>query len=220
VAGDVLKCAQGRGVKGENKAAFVARSIHDLPGRDAMAGLRIAVTGHRFLLDLERVRNGVDEALDYIRARFPSAKYTVLSSLAEGADRLVAEEALDRGMILVVPMPLAETDYVQDFPEQSSREKFHHLVCRADRVVQLPNQPTRAESYQAAAEYMLEICDVVLAVWDGLGGQGVGGTGCTVKRARQRGLPIAWVHAGNRKPETDIATSLGDEQGVVTLENF
>jgi len=41
-----------------------------------------------------------------------------------------------------------------------------------------------------------------------------------VAEARRRGLPLAWVHAGNRRPGSEEATSLGEEQGRLTLERF
>ena len=67
---------------------------------------------------------------------------------------------------------------------------------------------------------MLARADVLVAIWDGQGAQGLGGTGGIVAEARERGLPLAWVHAGNRRPGTAEATSLGDEQGEVTFERF
>lgn len=67
---------------------------------------------------------------------------------------------------------------------------------------------------------MLDHCDVLVTIWDGQELQGQGGTGGTVTAARRRGLPIAWVHAGNRKPGTEEPTSLGEEQGTVTFENL
>jgi hypothetical protein len=57
-------------------------------------------------------------------------------------------------------------------------------------------------------------------VWDGQGAQGQGGTGGIVAEARKCGLPIAWVHAGNRRPGTLEPTSLGAEQGEVSFERF
>ena len=39
-------------------------------------------------------------------------------------------------------------------------------------------------------------------------------------KARRRGLPLAWVHAGNARAGSRESLSLGDEQGVVTLERF
>ena len=44
-----------------------------------------------------------------------------------------------------------------------------------------------------------------------------GSAGTLLARARERDLPIAWVHAGNRKPGTNEPTSLGTEQGMVTF---
>jgi hypothetical protein len=39
-------------------------------------------------------------------------------------------------------------------------------------------------------------------------------------KARARGMPIAWVHCGNRIPGTNQTISLGEEQGTVSFENF
>ena len=50
--------------------------------------------------------------------------------------------------------------------------------------------------------------------------EGQGGTGEVVAQARARGKPIAWIHAGNRKPGTMEPTSLGADQGRVTYENL
>lgn len=219
MAPDVSKLAEGRGVNEETISVTAPGSTPNI-SRKALAEIRIGVTGHRFLVEIERVRDGVIAALDYIQAQFPRAKYTVISSLAEGADRLVAEEALARKMMLVVPLPLAKTLYMQDFATQESREEFTRLLRHTHRLVELPVQSTRVGSYELAAQYVLENCDVLLAVWDGLAEQGVGGTGSTVRRARQLGVPIAWVHAGNRKSGTTVPISLGDEQGVVSFEEF
>ena len=45
-------------------------------------------------------------------------------------------------------------------------------------------------------------------------------TSMVVAEARVRGLPMAWIHAGNRLPGTMEPTSLGPDQGVVTFENM
>jgi hypothetical protein len=60
----------------------------------------------------------------------------------------------------------------------------------------------------------------LLAVWDGKSAQGVAGTAGIVAQARAHRLPLAWIHAGNRLPGTDSPTTLGEEQGKLTCENF
>lgn len=59
-----------------------------------------------------------------------------------------------------------------------------------------------------------------IAVWDGQEAQGQGGTAAIVAQARQRGLPLAWIRAGNRRPGTQEPMILGEEQGKVSFERF
>ena len=178
----------------------------------------IGVAGHRYLTDTDRVAAGVEQALCSIERAFPSGPYTALSSLAAGADRLVARQILARpGTRLFAPLPLPPADYLTDF---ASADEFLALLAQAALVMVLPPTPTRGDAYTAAGRYVVEHCDVLLAVWDGQPAQSQGGTGDVVALARRRGLPVAWVHAGNRRPGTYELTTLGEEQGRVSLERF
>ena len=58
--------------------------------------LVVGVTGHRDLLPAEipRIRARVREFLGSLREAYPDRLVVVMSPLAEGADRLVAEEAI------------------------------------------------------------------------------------------------------------------------------
>ncbi len=182
----------------------------------------IGVTGHRFLTQLDEVTAGVDRALHRIEAAFNAPPTAVISLLAQGADRLVVQRVLVQWpeAELIIPLPLPEADYVTDFPSPESREALLELLSRADRVITLPPSPTRDEAYAAAGRYVLDHCDVLLAVWDGKPAQGTAGTAEIVAEARRRGLALAWVHAGNRRPGTQCPVSLGKEQGKVTVERF
>ena len=78
--------------------------------------LVIGVTGHRDLLpaetaDLERMVRGFLVALI---ARHPALPLSIMTPLAEGADRLVALEARNLGIPLIVPLPMPRDLYVQD----------------------------------------------------------------------------------------------------------
>lgn len=180
----------------------------------------IGVSGHRFLTEFEKLQTGVDQALVRIEQAFPGQDMSVVSSLAEGADRLVAQRALLRGARLIVPLPLPQEDYLVDFTTPGSQQEFQELLARAAEVITLPPAETRNAAYEAAGLYVLDHCDVLLVVWDGQGAQGQGGTGAIVAEARHRGLPLAWVKCGNRKPGTDAAVSLGEEQGELSIERL
>jgi hypothetical protein len=79
---------------------------------------------------------------------------------------------------------------------------------------------TREAAYEAVGRFILDRCDVLLAVWDGKAARGRGGTGEIVALARARGLPMAWVRAKNRKPDAEIAVAAGAEPGMVVFERF
>ena len=56
--------------------------------------IRIGVTGHRFLAEIPKLRDGIDQALTRIAQTYPNEPWAVVSSLAEGADRLVVQRVL------------------------------------------------------------------------------------------------------------------------------
>jgi hypothetical protein len=121
---------------------------------------------------------------------------------------------------LTVVLPLPEEDYLKDFESGESKREFRTLLQCAAKVVILGRKSSREEAYEAAGDYVIENSDALIVVWDGQVELGRGGTGEIVGRARKRKMPIAWVHAGNRKPGTSEPTSLGAQQGSVTFENF
>jgi hypothetical protein len=184
--------------------------------------LAIGVTGHRFLAEIEKLRKGIDQALDRIDLSYPGSSWLILSSLSEGADRLVVERVLDKkpASRLVVPLPLPVSDYLQDFATQESREVFLRLLGQAAEVIPPPPVSLRNAGYRAAGLYVLEACEVLIALWDGQRAQGTGGTAEIVAAARQTGRPLAWVRCGNRVPGTNIPLSLGEEQGKVSFDGF
>jgi hypothetical protein len=183
--------------------------------------LIIGVTGHRFLAEEGKLRGAVREALRRLQKAYPGRAPQVLSPLAEGADRLVAREVLRvSGATLVVPLPLAVEDYRQDFATPASKAVFTRLLERAAQVLVLPATATRNEAYEQVGRYVADHCDALIALWDGQGAQGQGGTAEVVYRARERGLPVFHILTGNRKPGTQEPTTLGEKQGKLVGHNL
>jgi hypothetical protein len=153
----------------------------------------VGVTGHRSLKDPDSVLQGIDAALRQIREEYP-APFVLYSSLAEGADRLVAWRALDllgAGLLAVLPMEQAE--YKNDFAEEKSVTEFLDLLALADQVVELAPAPSREAAYEAAGRYILEHVNLLVAVWDGRPPRGQGGTSQIVADAHKRRIPVVWV---------------------------
>jgi len=169
------------------------------------------------------IYRGLDLALDRVQTSFPGRPLTLLTSLAEGADRIVAEAVLRTAggtVVAVIPFPL--DDYATDFGPEGSPSRVHldALLARSHQVVQLPSADTRNAGYDQGGRYVLEHCDLLLTIWDGQGAQGQGGTGELVAAARDLNLPVVIIRAGNRKPGTTEPTSLGAEQGRVIEERL
>jgi hypothetical protein len=98
----------------------------------------IGVTGHRVLPADDALVVRVDEALDLIGQTLPpGATPVLLSPLAEGADRLVADRVLARwsGAALKVGRPLELTEYSRDFTGAESLEEFQRLLNHAAQIV-------------------------------------------------------------------------------------
>jgi hypothetical protein len=181
----------------------------------------VGVTGHRFLAEVDKLTTGIDEALDAIESAFPRRSITVVNSLAEGADQLATRRVMarkDAGLMTILPFSQAQVRKAFQNPED--RTEFGLLLDRANEIIEIPAQASRNDAYVATGREILEHIDILLALWDGCAAHGRGGTGAVVHLARSRGLPIAWVHAGNRKPGTHEPTTLGIDQGQVTFERF
>ena len=126
---------------------------------------------------------------------------TLISSLAEGADRIGARAALDVGFALDVILPCPAPIYAQTFVDDASREAFASFSSRARATLTLPLAGDSAASlderlpatFEAAGLTMLAQSDILVAVWDGKPADGRGGTGQIVEEAARRGAPVVIV---------------------------
>lgn len=152
----------------------------------------LGVTGHRSLpdADLPLLRQHVRELLTL--ATDPHETSWLATSLAEGADRLVAEEALALGFELYCPLPFEAAEYEKDFDTPESVDWFRAALARSARVETIAGSATatRTDGYTAAGRAMLDASRVLLALWDGLPPRGEGGTGQMVQEAITRGMPV------------------------------
>lgn len=183
--------------------------------------LRIGICGHRYLAEEERITTGIKVALERIACTCGAPPWVIRTSLAQGADCLAASLALQReDTVLEVLLPFPVDEFLGDFDNPTSRGVFNNLLMAAKRVDVLAPQHDREEAYLKAGQLLAESCDVLLAIWDGKSAHGAAGTGTVVERARILGLPLAWVHAGNRLPGSTKPTSLGREQGKTSFERW
>jgi hypothetical protein len=154
----------------------------------------IGVTGHRNLRNHEELTAVVDQVFERIYGSYGEVISQVVSPLAEGADRLVAKLAMDKcAAELIVPLPFGKEEYELDFESNESKIEFENLIDLAAEVIELLEKESKELSYLAAGMFVLEHCDVLIAIWDGTPPRGIGGTGEIVKIAREHNTPLAWI---------------------------
>jgi hypothetical protein len=186
---------------------------------------RVGVVGHRPdrlgaadlpVLDqvVERLLREVQGAVAAFADDQPSRRFyadtspavRMVSSLAEGADRLLATKALELGWELCCPLPFPQSEYERDFgPNRSlephSLESFRSLLERARKdtsLVVFELDGARAEeqrAYAAAARVVLNQSDLLVAIWDGREERGPGGTAQSVREAMRLQVPVVWIDA-------------------------
>lgn len=147
---------------------------------DVRVPIVLGVTGHRDLPseDTNDLRIAVRELLDQHKHNYPHSPFKLISGLAEGADRLVAEVALDLGFSLLAALPMTQTDYEQDFESPQSLEHFRHLIAKAESCFVVPldsdlanTEPSRDRQYLSLGRYIARHSQIVIALWDGISEQ-------------------------------------------------
>jgi len=179
----------------------------------------VGVTGHRLdrvSMDGQALRSRIESVLAEIVAAYPDAAFTVLSPLAEGADRLVASIALEMlpRARLHVPLPLPYEIYVSDFGAHPSLSRaasiaeFQALLGLATRYFEMPlkfgnvieleppieGEQARARQYALAGAYVVQRCHEMIAVWDGNDSEREGGT-AQIVQFRREGVPAQYRFA-------------------------
>ena len=175
----------------------------------------IGVTGHRDLRPGDRdalraeVRNIVIKLKkEYLRDD-PATPIVLLSALAEGADRLVADVAVEQGAILIAPLPMEEDEYREDFRgenavEPNAEAEFDRLLEQSFATHPLPyrtgntraivraDPDKRAEQYQEVGVYIVNRCHVLIALWNGDEADHKPGGTSDVVAFKRVGVPMAF----------------------------
>ena len=143
--------------------------------------LIVSVTGHRNLVpeEMPTIRKRVREFLIHLCEKYPERGVSVMSSLAEGADQIVAEEAVTLRIPLIAALPMPREIYVTDFATTVALDKFSLLLSQATEIFELPITPgntpgtiaehgkNRTRQYAQLGVFLCAHCHILLALWDG-----------------------------------------------------
>lgn len=189
---------------GHAEASWVG---HDWPiTQHHLIPIAIGITGHRDVRpqDLPGLEATLRGVLRDFRQRYPSTPLTIISALAEGADRIAARIGLEEGARLVAPLPMRRELYEADFPTEASRQEFAELLSRAWSWFELPllpgatddevsvYGPARDRQYAYVGAYLARNSQVLIALWDGIPLELVGGTAFIVE-FQLKGIPPTYI---------------------------
>lgn len=184
---------------------------------------RVGVVGRRFarhgIVPDDRLDTRVDEVLrcvanavkavgsssgDAYAAGAPVLR--VVSSLAEGADQLVARRAVAQGYELQCPLPAPEAEYLGSFattdPGSGAAAGFESVLREAATggrhvgLLEIDDDARRADAdaaYLACARIVAGQSDLLVALWDGTPDTSECGTLTSVDFALRNRIPVLWI---------------------------
>jgi len=153
--------------------------------------LTIGVTGHRDLVagEIPALKDKVREFFLRLKNDFPDLDLQLITPLAEGSDRLVADVAQELGVNLIVPLPMPQAEYEKDFSSPDAVEAFRKSLANS-RVIHLRtlrrtgsaglDAEDRSHQYAQMGIFISNHSQVLLALWDGKSSGKIGGTASVV----------------------------------------
>jgi len=153
--------------------------------------LTIGVTGHRDLVaaEIPALNTKVREFFLQLKTDFPDLELQLITPLAEGSDRLVADVAQELGVQLIVPLPMPQAEYEKDFSTPAAVEAFRDSLEKS-RVIHLRtlrrargsalDAEDRSHQYAQMGIFISNHSQVLLALWDGKTSTEIGGTASVV----------------------------------------
>ncbi|MEM3191587.1 MAG: hypothetical protein QW292_05730 [Candidatus Parvarchaeota archaeon] len=172
----------------------------ELRNNDFRIHIIVGITGHRDIVpqDVSTVMEKIRKFFNELKRKLPNTPLLLLTPLAEGADRIAAQVAIEEEIKFIAPFPLPEEHYKDDFPR--TIEEFDDLKRKAlgyfeltledcDRSV---SRPRRDKRYEEVGAFIVKHSQVLLTLWDGKDSGLIGGTSQIVG-FKLNGLPIEYT---------------------------
>lgn len=154
--------------------------------------MKLGITGHRELDNPDWVKQELHRIINLQNP--PIIGFT---SLAVGTDQLFAQALLDCAGIFQVIVPCEE--YIKAF-DLSERVEYERLLSKAASIEVLPMAICNEDAFFLAGKKVIDISDLIIAVWDGKPAAGLGGTADIVEYAKLHSK--SFIHINPVKQET------------------
>ncbi|MGH1461865.1 MAG: hypothetical protein ACRBB6_07510 [Neptuniibacter sp.] len=162
--------------------------MHKNPGKSGFV-FSIGLTGHRDIRDesIADLRATLRKELVAIKERFVTLPVELVTGLAEGADTLATEVALEIGLPVRAVLPMPRSLYETDFSGEAHANLLKLINDSRITVDELPLPPgmldsdfqdeeSRTVCYEQLMDYLVRRSNVLIALWDGETNGRTGGT--------------------------------------------
>lgn len=150
--------------------------------------MKVGVTGHQRLEDPGAWAWVASVMQNELRGMMPPL--IGVTSLAVGADQLFARLILEAGGSIHAVLPFADIE--RSFTGDDL-DIYRNLVKHATIEV-LCTDGTDEDAYLAAGKQVVNLSDIVIAVWNGKPAKGKGGTADIVAYAQHRSIPLIHIN--------------------------
>lgn len=132
------------------------------------------ITGHRMLSETHWVKLMMQQIVEEMRISYG------FTCLAKGADELFAEVLMQSRINYTAIIPCA--NYEETF-EGSALQDFKYAKKKAQRIIEMSNKEPSEKAFNEAGKFVVDSSEILIAVWDGEGAKGLGGTADIVEYA-------------------------------------
>lgn len=198
----------------------------------------IGLIGHRLLAESEvpKIQEAFDNFLAEILSLFKFTPIVILTSMAEGADRLIFHSRYRDSVKICGILPLNFADLVKDFSSGSARKEFQELLDQTDYLIEFgskqksksPSKSERNRAYKECANWISDKSNSLFVVWDGKSSKGVGGTAGTInyrvknvekaEHLGRGGISLVHVAASNGSRQPNRACNCDGHQSLNSFD--
>jgi hypothetical protein len=160
----------------------------------------IGFVGDSSLADEGTCRRAIERFLLEQRRVTDRILYGV-SSLAACGELIFAESCIALGVPLRLLLPLARDRFLSE-SDTSVRGRFEQVIDKAMSVEVAGSEESLSEGSYERGLQIVQLCQELLAVWDGHPPQDLGGTGEIVAFAEQMRRPVTWINSATGAVQT------------------
>ncbi|MGE5352285.1 MAG: hypothetical protein ACM3MK_03990 [Chitinophagales bacterium] len=154
--------------------------------------MKVGITGHQDLIDDDHqtwVKVSLKETIEKLRPEMG------LTCLAKGADQIFANLILVYRIQLLSIIPCENYDTTFD---EHHLTQYLDLLKKSNIVYKMPFQFPSQEAFYEAGKELVNRVDILIAVWNGMKSQGLGGTADIVHYAIEKDKRIIHLNLLNK----------------------